>query len=106
MFWGDSDGSTVRLTVVDRGSTNRADTGNYLPSPSVIDTTVKKLFYIRVSPNGIPGLDLVLPDNKAGILTLEVNNDQQLKGTLNNVKLISPGADTTCRVNGIFRISR
>jgi hypothetical protein len=106
MFWGDLDGSTVRLTVVDRGSTKRADTGNYLPRPTVTDTTFKKQFYINLSPNGIPGLDLVLPDSRAGTLTIAVNNDQQLKGTLNNVKLISPNTDTTCRVNGIFRISR
>ena len=108
MFWGDLSGSTVRLWVSDITSTIRADTGIYQPYGGIADSSVRQYFRITINPNGgLPDPELTIPQkDTAGALRIDVNNDQQLKGSLSNVKVTARDADTTCRVNGTFRINR
>lgn len=108
MFWGDLSGSTVMLRVVDITSTIRADTGIYQPYGGIADSSVRQYFGITVTPDGgLPNPQLTIPQaDTTGTLRIDINNDQQLKGTLNNVKVTARDADTTCRVSGTFRINR
>ena len=108
MFWGDLSGSTVRLWVSDITSTIRADTGIYQPYGGIADSSVRQYFGITVTPDGgLPNPQLTIPQaDTTGTLRIDINNDQQLKGTLNNVKVTARDVDTTCRVNGTFRINR
>ena len=108
MFWGDLSGSTVMLRVVDITSTIRADTGIYEPYGGIADSSVRQYFRITVNPDGgLPNPQLTIPQaDTTGTLRIDINNDQQLKGTLNNVKVTARDVDTTCRVNGTFRINR
>ena len=108
MFWGDLSGSTVMLRVVDITSTIRADTGIYEPYGGITDSSVRQYFRITVTPDGgLPNPQLTIPQaDTTGTLRIDINNDQQLKGTLNNVKVTARDVDTTCRVNGTFRINR
>ena len=108
MFWGDLSGSTVMLRVVDITSTIRADTGIYEPYGGITDSSVRQYFGITVTPDGgLPNPQLTIPQaDTTGALRIDINNDQQLKGTLNNVKVTARDADTTCRVSGTFRINR